>query len=491
MRKEKTGQLPYNIASAGSIFEYSKGLLGKTLRDFVWDDYVPKKGKGGLGQMVENIYFLLETNNNPEADFSKAGMELKCTPLKKGDKEELLIKERLVCNMINYCEVVNEDFEHSHFYLKCQLMLIMFYLHIKGRDKLDLEFLISVLWKLPQKDLQIIKHDYEVIIDKIKRGEAHLLSEGDTMYLGACRKGQKGDSLMEQPFSEEGAPRRAFSLKTAYMRTILQYVEETKSNAICNYDPRLNSTELVSVAQLKKKTFEDIVIERLKRFQGKNYIQISNKLAKPLSGAKHKYFMIANAMVTDKISDIDNSEEFKKAGITMKTIRIEESGRIKEAMSFENIDYCDVAEEDDWYDSRLYELFSGKFLFVVYKATGKTIKYKYYSKDKKKEVEVIDKEYVLSDEFFWTMPLDDLDWAETYWNHIRENVRAGHYDEKYWWKGAKPKKGEKSKKFHVRPKGKDSEDLAPTPQGIEVKKFCYWFNNDYVQEIINQRKLQK
>ena len=489
MIKEKT--LPYDIASAESIFEYSKGLLGKTLRDFVGEDYVPKKGKGGLGQMVENIYFLLETNNNPEADFSKAGMELKCTPLKKGNKEELLIKERLVCNMINYCEVVNEDFEHSHFYLKCQLMLIMFYLHIKGRDKLDLKFLISVLWKLPQKDLLIIKHDYDVIIDKIKKGEAHLLSEGDTMYLGACRKGQKGDSLMEQPFSEEGAPRRAFSLKTAYMRTILQYVEETKSNAICNYDPRLNSTELVCVAQLEKKTFEDIVIERLKRFQGKNYIQISYKLAKPLSGAKHKYFMIANAMVTDKISNIDDSEEFKKAGITMKTIRIEESGRIKEAMSFENIDYCDVAEEEDWYDSRLYELFSGKFLFVVYKATGKIIKYKYYSKDKQKEVEVIDKEYVLADEFFWTMPLDDLDWAETYWNHIRENVKAGHYDTKYWWKGAKPKKGEKSKKFHVRPKGKDSEDLAPTPQGIEVKKFCYWFNNDYVQEIINQRKAQE
>ena len=53
--------LPYDITQATSIFEYSKGLLGKTLRDFVWDGYKPKKGKGSLGQMVENIYFLLET----------------------------------------------------------------------------------------------------------------------------------------------------------------------------------------------------------------------------------------------------------------------------------------------------------------------------------------------------------------------------------------------------------------------------------------------
>ena len=64
--------LPYNIKDATSFFEYSKGLLGKSLRDFVWDNYEPKKGKGSLGQMVENIFFLLETNNYAGADFSEA-----------------------------------------------------------------------------------------------------------------------------------------------------------------------------------------------------------------------------------------------------------------------------------------------------------------------------------------------------------------------------------------------------------------------------------
>ncbi len=88
--------LPYDIKSATSIFEYSKGLLGNTLRDFVWEGYMAKKGKGGLGQMVENIYFLLETNNYAGADFSEAGMELKCTPLRKSKQEDYLIKERLV-----------------------------------------------------------------------------------------------------------------------------------------------------------------------------------------------------------------------------------------------------------------------------------------------------------------------------------------------------------------------------------------------------------
>ena len=97
--------LPYDKTSASSIFEYSKGILEKTLREFVWEGYQPKKGKGGLGQMVENIYFFLETNSNPASDFSEAGLELKCTPLKKSKQDEYLIKGHLVYNLINYCEV--------------------------------------------------------------------------------------------------------------------------------------------------------------------------------------------------------------------------------------------------------------------------------------------------------------------------------------------------------------------------------------------------
>ena len=36
---------------------------------------------------------------NPAADFSEAGIELKCTPLKKSTHDNSFIKERLVCNM--------------------------------------------------------------------------------------------------------------------------------------------------------------------------------------------------------------------------------------------------------------------------------------------------------------------------------------------------------------------------------------------------------
>ena len=39
----------------------------------------------------------------------------------------------------------------------------------------------------------------------------------------------------------------------------------------------------------------------------------------------------------------------------MKTIRVQSNGLIKEAMSFENIDYLEVAECENWYDSSILE----------------------------------------------------------------------------------------------------------------------------------------
>ena len=461
-----SGALPYDIKNAKSIFEYSKGLLGKTLRDYVWEGYESKRGKGGLGQMVENIFFLLETNNYAGADFSEAGMELKCTPLKKSKQDEFLIKERLVCNMINYCEVVEEDFEHSHFYLKCQLMLLLFYLHQANGNNLDLEFIFSVLWKLPEKDLLIIRHDYDVIIDKIRQGKAHELSEGDTMYLGACRKGQKGDSLMKQPNNPKvDAPRRAFSLKMAYMRTILDYVVKSGKNAVSNVPG--TKSELVTTKALRTHTFDDIILDRFKPFLQMNYAQIAKKKKVDISkNPKSKFAMIANAIASSvKCANVNRSEEFLKAGLTMKTIRVQANGIIKEAMSFENIDYIEVAECEDWIDSRLYELYSSRFMFVIFKEQNEGRK-----------------DYVLDDVFFWTMPQTDLEVAEEYWNHIKENILSDHISEEYWWKGTD------KKKFHVRPKAQKATDLAPTPNGKGAKKFCYWFNNDYVREIVDKHQ---
>lgn len=462
--RKKQLNMHYNPTDISSIFEYSKGLLGHTLREFASQDYETRKGKGSLGEMVEDIYFGYDKNSDPNADFSIAGVELKCTPLKKSKKDELLIKERLVCGMIDYIEEAGKDFEHSHFYEKCRLMLLLFYLHIVQTNQLDLEFLFSVLWKLPEKDLIIIRNDYEIIHNKIVKGLAHTLSEGDTMYLGACRKGSKGSDVTKQYNSDIPAPTRAFSLKMAYMRTILDYVQKSGKNAISNFDiPK--EEETVSISELKQNSFDEIILNRFRPYIGKNELQLSAELhLNLLNGNKSKFFQIANAIANEgKCNNINLSEEFRKAGMMLKTIRVQANGRIKEAMSFENINYQEIYDNDVWYESRLYEIFTSRFLFVTFKEQSQNTG-----------------NYVLDKVFFWTMPSDDLRFAELYWTNIRTNVLNNTIEPVNFWSA------KLHQYFHVRPKGRNSDDLADNPNGGKCKKYCYWFNNDYITKIINE-----
>lgn len=150
----------YDKRNPLSIYEYSRFLIGQSLHTLLGDIAVDfkRRGKGGLGQMVEELFFKYEINSSPNPDFSEAQVELKCTPLLKSRKsDKYRIKERLVCTMINYFEVADTRFEDSHLVSKCKLMLLLFYLHLKGTEIYDYQFLFRILWKIPDKDLLLIK----------------------------------------------------------------------------------------------------------------------------------------------------------------------------------------------------------------------------------------------------------------------------------------------------------------------------------------------
>lgn len=479
----------YDKSSIASIFDYSRQLIGHTLRDFV-PDADERKGKGGLGQLVEKLFFEYEINNFEGPDFYEAGVELKTTPLKLEANNELMIKERLVCCMINYCDDCDKEFEESHFYKKCLIMLILFYLHQSGSSLTDLKFLFALLWKLPEKDLIIMRNDYRIILDKIRTGRAHELSEGDTMFLAACRKGQKGDALRKQPYSDIGAPSRAWSLKPSYMRTLLEYIKKSGETALANFDYRQKGIgpsdeiatggELVSIKELKKNSFDNILLKRIEPFYGKNVNEILHRFNRRPTAAKNKYAIAAGYIIgSGKSCDVNHSDEFLKAGLTMKTIRIEADGHIRESMSFENINYQEVYDCDNWTDSRLYELFSNRFMFVTFRATGHKIFVPDSNGGRKSE-----QEYELDKVFFWAMPQKNLELAEQYWEDIRKQVMADNIVDGAFWREAD------NNSFHVRPKGRRGadRDISPVTGERTADKFCYWFNKEYVRNIIESQE---
>ena len=185
--------------------------------------------------------------------------------IKENKKNDFSAKERLVLNIINYEEDYKDSFEESSFWQKNKKLLIIFYLYKDEIDKKDFPIIKSVLHNFDPVDLEIIKQDWQTIIDKIKAGEAHNISEGDTMYLAACTKGANAKSIRKQPFSNIPAKQRAFSLKSSYMSAFARRVID-----------RQLIPSLFNVDELKSKTTLQLLQERFAPYIGKRVSEIAN-----------------------------------------------------------------------------------------------------------------------------------------------------------------------------------------------------------------------
>ncbi|CEA02955.1 Type-2 restriction enzyme Sau3AI [Jeotgalicoccus saudimassiliensis] len=139
--------------------------------------------------------------------------------------DQIVAKERISLGMINYNSEVTKDFYESSFWKKNNKLLIFFYTYVLGANNKpdDANFRIerTVLHESSEKDLEIIKKDWDVIRNKIKMGQADELSERDTNILGAATKGAPG-ATRSQPFSDIPAKTRAYSLKKGYVTSLVR-----------------------------------------------------------------------------------------------------------------------------------------------------------------------------------------------------------------------------------------------------------------------------
>ena len=247
----------------------------------------------------------------------------------------------MVLNIINYINVVNQNFENSDFIKKNASILLIFYLHQAGFDILDLIIKLVDEWSFPSTDLEIIKKDWETITKKIADGKAHELSEGDTFYLGACTKGANASSVRKQPFSETPAKQRAYSFKQGYVNHIIA--------SIANEPTAIYGKLIPSVKIAKKQTIDEIVISKFKPFYGKTEEEIIKSLKIEINTkAKSFYANLTKAILG--ISLDKEIEEFEKAEIIVKTVRLKENNLPKEDISFPTFKYEELVSED-WENS--------------------------------------------------------------------------------------------------------------------------------------------
>lgn len=469
----------YDRTNKESIEQYARKLLNRKLSDFTENDkFTNKKSKGRLGQAIEEEYFGYEVNSRKEADFNEAGVELKVCPLKQvntkssaktiREKIGYSAKERMVLSLIDYCELAEEEWNTNTLMKKCKELLLMFYMHEKDEPIEDHIFKLISLWTPSEEDLKIIKNDWNIIVNKVKAGQAHEISEGDTMYLGACTKGSTAEkSKRKQPYSNELAKQRAFCYKRSYVDYIIEELlqreellknsrkKKKKAKRLSDINNQYDEKIFNLFNELCNKSLKDIIEEyEIKRERkAKNYISlVMDDICVKVFGDK-----------------LDNFEEFKKAGIEIKTIVLKPNGTPKESMSFEQIDFCSIAEEE-WEDSTIRNKFENKkHLWIVFQSA--------VNFEKQSELDLDD--IILKKVMFWNMPISDLEGSmHRVWEDTVKKIKAGDYDN-----FIKISDGEIA---HIRPKGRNSEDLMITPQGTKEKRKCFWLNAKYLKEQIEK-----
>lgn len=464
--------LPYAPSSKDSILEHGRLLLGKSLRELYPDAATLNEGRGRLGQCVEKYHFDYEPNSVAAPDFEEAGVELKCTPLKENSDGSMVAKERLVLNIIDYVKEAQTTFEESSFWHKNKMLLLMFYLHRQGVDVVDLLFKIIRLWDFPEVDRKIIEDDWNKLHWKMTHGLAHEISEGDTLYLGACTKGSRAGENMRAQFIPTAplAQQRAYSIKPKYINTIILesllhpemysgvYLSEAQKRRIQNTLSEASNIVKSLNEYQENETFEQLIERRFAPFYGKNIYEIETMTGVEIENEpKSISNKVIHAILNVKTQKI---REFEIANIQQKSIRLEPSGVLKESMVFSQINYKGIVEENEWEDSVLYRTLTQRFLFIVFRKSD--------DKDNKKAI--------LEKVFFWTMPVNDLEIAKEFWEDTKSKIAADDFN--HFWKLSD------DKICHVRPKAKDSKDLMETPSGRMEKKKGYWLNSKYILNIV-------
>ena len=452
----------YNPASPASIESYGRILVGETFEgvcesaisrgadESLFDRERARANKGHLGELVEYYHFGRKPNHDPRPDFPEAGVELKVTPFRQSGNGHCAAKERLVVTIIDYFRILDETFDNSHFWLKARLILLVCYKYEKKTSKLRYRIRYVQLFTPPEDDLPTIRSDWERIQEKVQLGLAHELHCSDTVYLEACPKGADRRSLRRQPRSVLPAMQRAFAFKSSYMTYVL------------NRDviPRGEEYERI-VPYGETTSVEEYALRRIDAERGVEDAKLFQRYG-IAAKAKNRH-----AALVFRILGIRNNraEEFVKAGIEVKTIRLRRDGMPKEDMSFPVFRFRDVAEEE-WDTAEIADRFrETRFLFVAFREDGKGA-------------------LRLAGATFWAMPYADLEvrYREV-WKRTREVILSG----RPFWTDARgrrhsafPKKSE-SPVGHVRPHGRNAADTDTLPNGTEFTKQCFWLNRDYLR----------
>jgi DNA mismatch repair protein MutH len=448
----------YNPANNQSVLEYAKRLIGQTLRPYLSEediDYLTSsRGKGAFGNYLEEAYFHIKNNNESRPDIEESGVEIKSGQVVIIRNNHYRLKERLKIAMIDYHNSFDKgSLIESNLWPKLEKILLILFVCTE-KNRVDQECMFADILKWNEEDINQMSSDWAFMKELVNSGRANQLSEGLTWYLGASTAGASASVSKSAPGNVEASV-RAFSLKNQYLNYKLGFVAEPKGPSVAF---KISSN----------KNLDSHIVDNLKPFIGQTLDDVAkkiNRLEWTKSLAKNKNAKISRALLEEvantRTADANsNFLQFKKSGLMERTVTLEESGKLRESISFPAFKWMELINEDVWEESGLYQAITNKFFFTVFKKTKSS-------------------EAIFLGSFFWTMPESDVREMRKIWEDTKNNIANNCYD-----CFAKISDGRVG---HIRPHAKNKMDTAITPQGEQRMKHSFWLNSGYILKIVNQQ----
>jgi DNA mismatch repair protein MutH len=482
----KDGPRKYDPKDPQSILEFGRRVIGISAREICLRSGMPdpskrpgwKGTKNVLGDVME-WYYGIPKNNSPEPDFPQAKVELKILPLKR--KGTLLaVKEPTSISMIDYTTLLTEKWQTATVRKKLNHVLFVFFA-IRQDDLMASRVRAVVLWEPRPVDNAIFESDWTRTWNLVDEGLAHRLSESQAEALAARRKGMGGpsDRGRRQPKSSEMAKSRAWALKSGFTRQILDewVMDKRYESAFEQFLPEVHISLLGHV--------EERVLSALGQFVGRQLDAIAERNGVKLTEGKNLAATIVKRSLGFK-SVNSRIREFDQFGIDVKTLNLRlQDGYPFEAVSFPVVDLQELAKQgwegEEGEDGEV--VVEGSDLIdqvhlILFVPT--------YSEHRKTS----QSRRVLGRPFFWSPAPEQFDIIQREWKMYQKEVVEGKA--RYFVpEGRKGRRNgltpaSRTKIIHMRPHGRNANDVYPDPRGNLVTKQCFWLNKEFVWKLVRE-----
>lgn len=237
---------------------------------------------------------------------------------------------------------------------------------------------------------------------------------------------------------------------------------------------------VLSTSRGEKKTFTEVISEKILAYKGFSEWELYSRFnINPKAKGKNSTLIRKMIGLT---GDIEKTQEFQKANMNLRVIRVNKDGLPKEDSPFKTYYFREIASTNIWEDSHPYlEIYNKKFLFVIFK-------------------EISPSHFILDNIKFWGFP-DRLEeelkrvWKETS-DIINKGVKLNYNGKKVSTNFPQSKINKylftkihaQNSYYEIEPNvfiGKGSlSDTDILPDGRRITKHSFWMPKKFMKEVL-------